>query len=505
MTKTVRHYGMKSMALALGLSMVVSACSGSTPVPAESKTAGAAGSASSDLKQVEISWYYPATLGIPADLKSVEESVNKITKSKINATVKLNAVASGDYNQKMNTIVASGEIFDILWTSNWNFDYVQNQSKGAFIELDALIDKYAPEVKKSMPSFVWDATKIEGKIYGLPNYQTVTNREGLIPQKKLLEKYGMNASQFTKLEDVEPLLAKIKENEKDLIPFMMDRRGKYGNMMRTNNMETVINNIAAINLSNPDKIINMYETPEYKNYLELMRSWFQKGYINQDAATLKNANDYSKIGKEAVGFHNVLKPGGEQEKKAQTGGVDYVYIPFTDVYSGTNTIITTMQAISRTSKNPERAMMFLNLVNTDKELFNLLSFGIEGKHYTKNADGTIKLNKDAGYMAADWVFGNVFNGLPLEGRDPKIAEMTKKENESAKPSPIMGFKFKADPVSAEIANINAVVDEYTPGLSTGTVDTGKLGEFLEKLKKAGSDKVIIEAQKQLDEWKKSKK
>ena len=40
-----------------------------------------------------------------------------------------------------------------------------------------------------------------------------------------------------------------------------------------------------------------------------------------------------------------------------------------------------MHAISIVSKNPERAMMFLNLLNTDEYLRNLLAFGIEGVHY----------------------------------------------------------------------------------------------------------------------------
>jgi putative aldouronate transport system substrate-binding protein len=165
-----------------------------------------------------------------------------------------------------------------------------------------------------------------------------------------------------------------------------------------------------------------------------------------------------------------------------------------------------MQAISKTSKNPERAMMFINLLNTDKELYNTISFGVEGKHYTKNADNTIKINKEAGYVPnASWVFGNTFNGLIVEGTDANVVAQTQKENETAKPSPLIGFKFVPAAVSAEIANITTVVDQYNPGLATGTVAASQqLKEFQDKLKAAGVDKVIAEAQKQLDEWKKTK-
>ncbi|MBO9609654.1 MAG: ABC transporter substrate-binding protein [Paenibacillaceae bacterium] len=480
--------------------------SGASASPAGSAApSGAASSpAAADLKPVELIWYLPDT-NVPSDVKSVEDEVNKITKAKINATVKLNVVASGDYLQKMNTVVASGEKVDILWTSNWLFDYVQNQSKGAFLALDDLINKYAPAVKTSMPQFVWDATKIGGKIYGVPNYQTVTNKEGFIIYKEYIDKYKIDTTKLKKFADIEPVLAQVKAAEKSDFVYGMYRLGQFGNLARTYNMEPVVPNIAYINLSNPDKIVSLFDTPEYESYLNTVRDWYKKGYINQDAATLKAMTDLQKAGKTPFSFHNALKPGGEAEAKVQMGGRDVVYVPTSETYAGTNTIITTMQAINAKSANPERAMMLINLVNTDADLYNLLKFGIEGKHYTKNADGTAKLTKDSGYAMWDWAIGNVFNGLVLEGKDPKVAEATKKENEGAKPSPIMGFKFQTGPVAAEIANITALIDEYGPGLNTGTVDAkDKLAEYKDKLKKAGIDKVVAEVQKQLDEWKKTK-
>ncbi|MFC4777098.1 ABC transporter substrate-binding protein [Paenibacillus sp. GCM10023252] len=457
-----------------------------------------------DLKPVQLTWYY-AQPSIPADLKEVEAAANKIIKAKINATVKLMPVIFGDYTQKMNTVAASGESADIVWTSNWNFDYVQNQSKGAFLPLDELLDQYAPALASSMPEFVWNATKIDGQIFAVPNYQTVTNQEGFIVQKRFLDKYKWDLSTLRTMKDIEPILAQLKMDEPESFPWAMDRKGAFGNMQRLNGLEPIVNNMVAIDLSNPNQAVAVYRTPQYKEYLALIHSFYKKGYINQDASTLKSLTDIQKRGDAYIGFHNVLKPGGEAESKVQNGGQDVVYAKMTDVYAGTNTIITTMNAISRNSNNPERAMMLINLVNTDKELYNLLVYGLEGKHHKVNSDGTVAIVKDGGYAAADWALGSVFNGKTLEGKDPAVAEQTRKENESAKPSPIMGFKFKADAVTAEIANVNSLIDEYTPGLDTGTINPDdKLPEFLDKLDKAGLDKIVAEVQRQLDEWRKTK-
>ena len=40
-----------------------------------------------------------------------------------------------------------------------------------------------------------------------------------------------------------------------------------------------------------------------------------------------------------------------------------------------------MIGIGKNSKNPEKALKFIELINTNEELYNLICFGIEGKHY----------------------------------------------------------------------------------------------------------------------------
>ncbi|MFC4598768.1 ABC transporter substrate-binding protein [Cohnella hongkongensis] len=476
-----------------------------TGAPSAESGAESPAAAGGDLKPVELSWYLPFGQ-IPARLQEIEDAVNRITKSKINATVRIKAV--NDYSTKMNTVLASGEPVDILWTSNWSFSYVENQQKGAFLALDELLDQYAPEVKSSMPQFVWDATKIQGKIYGVPNYQIVTNQEFLGVQNRFLEKYNFDPSVVKKPEDIEPLLEKIKAGEgKNVIPFTSDRRGKFIAMPHTFGLEFIMSNtVGAIRWSEPTQVIDFYNSPEYERYLDMIHRWYDKGYINEDAPTLKSTTDISRSGKEATWYHNVLTPGNESNVKLNNGGYDVTFVPMTEVFAGTNTITSTMQAISSSSKNPERAMMFINLINTDKELYNLLCYGIEGTDYTKNADNTIKLNKESGYYVnSNWIFGNTFNALLVEGQKQENLDKVKQNNEAAAPSPIIGFQFLTGPVLAEVANVNSVIDQYGPGLNTGAIDPKeKLAEFRSKLAAAGMDKIIAEMQKQLDEFYRTK-
>ncbi|PYI50045.1 ABC transporter substrate-binding protein [Paenibacillus flagellatus] len=492
--------------MSVGLSGLLAACGGGAAKPS-ADPASVSGNGASKLSPVELVWYYPQWSTQP-DTASVEEAINKITKEKINATIKLRPTDGASYEQKLNTMVASNETFDIAWTSFWSFNYAQNARKGAFVQLDAMLDGTAPNLKKTLPPVVWEALKVDGKTYGILNYQTITNKEGFLVQKKYIEKYGLDVSSVKKLEDMEPFFLKIKQAEPDVIPFSMTRGGKFEGMKTTYNNLELISNYVGIYRNDKDlKVVDIVATPEYKSYLELMHSWYQKGIINKDAPTLKSDKENLKAGKVVSYFHNVLKPGREDEERTAFGNNDVVAIPITQPFVGTNTIIQSIQAISKTSKHPDRALQFLELLNSDKDLLNTVAFGIEGKHYTKIDERTIKPIPNGGYDPNQtWVFGNGFNAYLREGQKPEIVQQTLKENETAVASPILGFTFDPQPVLTEIANIQAVSDQYGPPLNTGAVDPKeKLNEYIEKRKKANVDKIIAEMQRQLDEWKAANK
>jgi len=246
------------------------------------------------------------------------------------------------------------------------------------------------------------------------------------------------------------------------------------------------------------------ETAEYKQYLKKVREWYQKGYVRSDVMNVTDNEADLRAGKFAVGTEGTIKPGMEMERKAKYG-YDCVIIPLSQPMLTTGSIVATLNAISSTSQNPEKAMQFLELVNTDKELYNLLSFGIEGKHYEKVSDTHIKVMENTKYSASNWMLGSPFNSYLLEGQADDTWEATKKMNEEAKPSPLLGFSFDMDPVKSKIAQIDSVVSEMAKALETGAVDPDQyLPQFIEKMKLAGADEVRAEIQKQINEWKTTK-
>ncbi|WP_314584794.1 ABC transporter substrate-binding protein [Paenibacillus terrigena] len=457
------------------------------------------------LEPVDLTWYLD---GSPqSDVASVEAEMNKILKEKLNVTLHLKIVDWGAYDQKMQVVNAADENYDLAFTANWANNYYQNVNKDAFIPLDDLLEKYAPTIMQTLPKMGWDATKVKGKIYAIPNYQAWTMTNGIFMQKDIADKYGIKPDSIKKLEDLTPFLEQVKKNNPEMVPYENEYQGMFGkNLVYYDFDEVAGRNIpGVIKLSDTSlKVVNQFESEEYKSFVTLMRDWYQKGYIRKDAATLKDVQADRKAGKTASMNAGNIGPGGDTDFNSAMG--EDVYIArLTKPYLLTSSIIATMTGVSSNSKNPERAVMLLDLLFKDKQLYNMLAHGIEGKHYNKVDADTVEAIKDSGYDPQfDWEIGNQFNGYYLKGQQ-KLWNATIKMNESSTPSPLLGFSFDPAPVKSEIAQVGTVTAQYVALLETGSVDPDKmLPEFIDKLKKAGSDKIIAEEQKQIDAWKQNK-
>jgi putative aldouronate transport system substrate-binding protein len=452
------------------------------------------------LAPVKLKW----VLRIPnqKDGEAVLTEVNKVLKEKINATLDIQFIEAAAFAEKTKLMIAAGEEFDLMFTAA-NYQFYENVAKGAFLPLDDLVKKHAPKAYGQIPENFWKATQINNKMYGFPNYQIAARQTVVAFRKDMVEKYGIDVKSIKKLEDMEPALAKMKAGESSDKFIMSGTNVIMMDYMNYMNLETLggEGTPGAIDNNATDyKVINQYEHPSFINYVKTLKSWADKGYLNKDLALVKNVEELSKTGKIMAMMGN-YKPGGEAEFKSRFG-FDPVYAFLTDPLVSTSSVTGTMQAISRTSKNPERAMMFLELINTDKQLYNTLVYGIEGKHYKKTGDNTVELIPDSGYTTnVAWMLGNQLNAYLLPGVAADIPQKTDELNKSAKASRIMGFSFDTEPVKSESAQCKTIVDKYKDGFANGMFDVDStLATMNKELKAAGMDKIIAEKQKQLDAW-----
>ncbi len=465
-----------------------------------------------ELPFVKLIWYMGGTAQPDHDL--VMEEVNKILKEKINAELEINWIDWGNYSSQMAIYLASGEPMDLMYTSNWANDFYADVGKGAYMELDmAMIEELGPNIIKGVLPAAWDAAKVGGKLYAIPNTQVQARWPGVIMQKKYVEKYGFNADEAKTLEDFTPYFEAIAKGDPGVYPIDIFK----------GNSNILTYYITAMGLeyfsdSNPfgvylnddnTQLVNLYETPELREFLLMIRNWYEIGIVRPDAATISDLTGEKANGMLANIFA-VNNPDtlANQANLMGLAAEDLTIKVLSDPFLSTSSVVATMTAIHSGSKNAERAIMLYNLLydEVDTRIINLISFGIEGKHYEKVADDLIKPIANSGYYVdCGWEYGNLFNCLRIDPTQPAWRPTGEDINANAIVSKLMGFGFDPAPVKSELAQITSVLDEYKPALFTGSVDVDQyLAELNQKLVAAGSEKVKAEMQRQIDEWKATK-
>jgi putative aldouronate transport system substrate-binding protein len=458
----------------------------------------------------QIKWYFIGN-GQQPDVKLVENAASKyIQKKGLNATIKLQCYTWGDdYDNRMRMIIGSGEPYDICFTSSWANLYKVNVSKGAFLDITKLLGKYAPKTKKQLHPAFLTGSAINGRNYAIPANKELAHVWTVSFNKNFVDKYKFNLSSVKSLADLEPMLKVIKEKETGVIPFQ-NLQGESA--FRVLDFDRICDDYipaALYNNSKTMKVFNLLETKEFKNYIELARHYYTAGYVPADAATMSDFTTDVKAGKVFCKIESG-KPFHDEERSASWG------IPIVDV-NLTNPVVQTrdctgsMQAISKSSKNPIMAIKFLELFNTDKYLNNLINFGIEGKHFVKVSADVVDYPKgvtaqSSGYKpGTPWMFGNQYLNYFFKGENINKWTAFKKFNNSSTSAKSLGFNFNPDSVKNEMAACSQVWSTNVGPLICGAADPKSLPEVVAKFKAAGLNKIMAEAQKQLNAWKAKKK
>ena len=255
-------------------------------------------------------------------------------------------------------------------------------------------------------------------------------------------------------------------------------------------------------------VVNLFETPEFREAANLTKKWVDAGYMSSNPPTDDEARANFRAGLYAMGYH-VEKPGNDVE--AQTAfGFEFESKNLTDpLILDTAGVIATLNGICATSQHPIESMRVLELLNTDVEVYNLLSRGIEGVHWVWEDEANLVIGYPEGVTAetsnydpnTDWMFGNQFNAYYRDPKQVGAWERTKEMNDTATPSVALGFVVDREPIATEIAQISALLEELGDPIANGFVAYDEAAPaMIERLNAAGAQTIIDEVQRQLNAW-----
>ncbi len=483
--------------------------------------------AESELPFVTLDWYFGQQE--QTDSKLVNEAVNEYLKEKINTNVNLHFWSGDEYWEKMTTMITAGQDVGIIgFGSQTKLDYVVQSQRGAYYPLEEMLDTIGADTKALFGEDIWQCMTIGGHIYGIPSLKDNGYFISLVYNKTMLEDLGLNIDDydFGNFRELEELGYKVKE--------LRDADEKYAefkdypvfdgcNLVYPYNfaVETFFNdqyfavcNIDGINdIAGVDgeTVVNLYETPEFLEFCLQKQRMVEDGIYDYDY-TNKNERNFTGGIFGWVGWGYTYMQNHMYGENFETD-----MKMFDTIWTDTNNFFSAGTAISAKCAEPERAMMVLNLVNTDPDFATMMRFGIEGTHYTYDADGKMTFegtkNADSTNRAYyNWYMAPIGNltivRAPEAQSGPDGIMLTKmlEYNSSCLKANHMGFVFDTKPVTNEVAACTNVVAEYQSDLVTGQCSSQEevaeiVKEFVDKLKANGVDTIVAEVQSQLDAWK----
>lgn len=425
------------------------------------------------------------------DTDLVLEEANKIAEKEIGARLSIEWIDSAAYPQQMKMNMASGDDYDICFTGYSN-NYLDAVNNGGLYDITDLLDK-CPDLKESVPEYVWEMATVKGRIYGVPNVQGFSPRRSLYVYEDYVNKYNFDLDSITHIEQIEPWLEIIKQNEPNMFAWTT------GSGLWMNDKYDLITSGLYLS-ADADKenhtILHKLDVPEWRRAQEVQHDWYKKGYLRQDL--LSYNYEQSELAK--VVFKEKGWLPGAEVTASQKEGRSVIIKPMLPAFLTKSQGLSTLLSIGVNSKYPEKAIKMIELLNTNKEFYNLIINGIEGKHYETLEDGKIKPIENSGYAPnVDWAFGNQFNALIKEGQDADVWEQTKKFNDEAIKSPLLAFTLDTEPIKTEISQISAIDAEFETELFiVEGLESPSIAEYRKKLEAAGLQKVIDEVQRQVD-------
>ncbi|WP_337102494.1 ABC transporter substrate-binding protein [Paenibacillus sp. YIM B09110] len=450
----------------------------------------------------------------PADADLVYEELSKMAKTDINANIEVTNLTWGEWQQKYPLLFSAGEDFDLIYASTWT-DYQGYAGKNGFLELtEDLLSKNAPITWEKTPKDAWEQAEINGKVYAVPQAVQESGAPGFLLRGDLREQY--NVPPVKDMAGLDAYLTAIAKNDQGITPFAYHNpTEEYFKWQFDPNPQAYTSGTIASNKAIGWNIFSKegmqallyFQSEQYKSFANTMFRWQNAGVLSKNALSQKEKSfELFQIGKSAVALSSLdqISNIAVQVEKDHPEWKTEIYIPSINVPP--SSYMQNAVAINARSKNPERALMFLDLLKWNKAYSDLTWYGIEGKHWEPVGDDRFKALADSPKYppgANDpWGWRGPNERWSVESPD-EIVNTLKGFRSEVHEYPYGGnFVYSDANVKNENAAIQNLAQQYMDPASVGLVDyETAYTKFESAAKKAGLDKALQDLQAQIDAYK----
>lgn len=439
----------------------------------------------------------------PNDMDEIVEELEKRMADTIN--VKLNLVwwPTSDISNLTRVSMASGEPNDLIWHPG-RTDMTTFVNMGGLLELDELVEKYAPTFLADRPEQMVEYSKYKGKLYALP--LGVYNKSGhhYNVRDDLRKALGMDPLEDR--EDIIEFAYKVKEAYPEIAPIVP---GAFGQEQFTSwatfphlsgkrdedflmPSDALSGDLMLYYKYNDGKVYNFFDDPEpsVQESLKEARQLYLDGIIYEDVLSLSTYRDAMAENKAAVVMWGDIIPEPTYVNRLKTVVPDGEIASVFNYTTEPGQLLATFKAwnyisVAKVSQNPERCLQFLDFTQQSQEIYDLLAYGIEGKHWTNEGEGKyLNISTDYRWFPYLWIWNPKY--------DRVVANATDKEFEMEmflRKAPASDFVeqwsapllFDTEPIQDALAQYTAVQAQFYGPIFNGVVDTD---EYMEMYKAA---------------------
>lgn len=335
------------------------------------------------------SWYTMPKWGEDETTKWVQE----------NKQITITEVPNGGNNaQKLNTMIASGDMPDIIWGERGT-DVERLREAGLLVPLDDYIDKY-PNLKKWLdPKAMNMLRSPDGKLYQFPNWYTnrPNGNAGWVVNKKIYTELGSPKLETT--DDLYAYLKQVKEKYPNVVPFETDlaSEGHGLDQIYSAFKEDNLGFTRFSAVPDGENMKSIYKDEAYRESVVYAAKLFREGLMTQDAMTQTRDQVDEKLLNGRVAVYASANPtvyamaADTELRKQDPGNPDLGYFMIwpihkegldkNKIYPGTyNQLGWNAAVITTSAKNPEAVFAFLDWW-TGPEGTTLQFWGVEGEYW----------------------------------------------------------------------------------------------------------------------------
>jgi putative aldouronate transport system substrate-binding protein len=259
--------------------------------------------------------------------------------------------------------------------------------------------------------------------------------------------------------------------------------------------------------------ILFYEDPGYVEFAQRMKRWCDMGFWSKSILSTADSTDHTDLFKEALicfvtnSHLDRIQGIGEECAKLhpdwEIGVVPHATV--SGVYYHTRTA-QDLTVIPNGSKNPERALMVLDKMLTDKDYYDLTQYGMKGINYNLDEKGTVSYDGiDTTAHRFDlclWALRNQDLSYPVT----RIWDGRTKYEDKYFPllqyDPFDGFAIDLTEVQSEYTALSQTLQEYNDPIKFGLVsDPVEAVETLkQRMNDAGIQRFKAEMDRQISEY-----